>query len=113
MLIGYPTVLPKQYLMIVKETYSNSITHNIELGHKWCELIIKNKVCLAKNVQTFLTLIQFQIRSEQSFLENYIKEHQAMGVYLHGEMILSGVTYPLNNWIYFVWNFRQSGLRLP
>ena len=32
---------------------------------------------LAKNVQTFLALIQFQIRSEQSFLENYIKEHQA------------------------------------
>ena len=33
--------------MIVKETYSDAITHNIEIGHKWCELVIKNRVCRA------------------------------------------------------------------
>ena len=89
MIIGHPTLLPKQCLMIIKETYSDAITHNIEIGHKWCELIIKNKVCLTKNQQIFLTLIQSQMRSEQGFLESYIREHQSMGVYLHGEMILS------------------------
>ena len=41
-----------------------------------------------------MTLILFKIKSEYSFLENYIVEHQSMGVYLHGEMILSKVIYP-------------------
>ena len=46
MMIKQPTLIPKSWLELLKETYSEAFTHNIDIGHKWCELIIKNKVSL-------------------------------------------------------------------
>ena len=33
------------------------------------------------------------MRTGEAFLTSYLREHQSMGVYLHGEMIYSRVRY--------------------
>jgi len=65
--------------MKVKETYAWYISKNIEIGHKWCEIIVKNK-----------------LRCEYHFVSEYLLQHQSMGVFLYGEMILSKNKHLLN-----------------
>ena len=43
-LIKCEVLLPKICLQMLRETYSNFIETSIEIGHKWCELLLKNKV---------------------------------------------------------------------
>lgn len=63
--------LPLQLLYNIREHYKPQAT-NAEVQHRWCELIIKHK---CKNYYDDV----------KSFLIN----HQAMGVYLFGEMVIS------------------------
>ena len=64
--------IPCSVLRKVKEEYGKQITKHPELGHKWSEIVIKNK-----------------FRSEYSFVSHYMKNHQSMGVFLYGELINS------------------------
>ena len=93
-LIGYEVLLPKICLQRLRETYSKFIETNIEIGHKWCELILKNKVNTTCYIK-YLTLLFFdhfqQFRSDYDFIAGFLSEHQAMGVFLYSEMILSKV----------------------
>ena len=45
---------------------------NADILHRWCELIVK-----------------YNISQKYFVLEDFLKEHQAMGLYLYGEMVLS------------------------
>lgn len=73
-LINRDSLIPNKVLLAIKDVYKGSIASNLDVGHKWCELVIKNK-----------------LRSEYHFIETYVTQHQSMGVYIYGEMFLSKV----------------------
>ncbi|XP_060072314.1 aminopeptidase O-like isoform X2 [Ylistrum balloti] len=50
----------------------NISTQNPEIQHRWCELVIK-----------------YKIRKHYEDIKNFLVHHQAMGVYLYGELIIS------------------------
>ncbi|KAL5006133.1 hypothetical protein ScPMuIL_017291 [Solemya velum] len=64
--------IPVQLLKALKSSY-NLTSANAEIQHRWCELVVKHKF-----LQCYSDV--------QAFLVN----HQALGIYLYGEMILSG-----------------------
>ena len=45
---------------------------NADIQHRWCELIVL-----------------FDFKTQFSFINNFLREHQAMGVYLYSEMMMS------------------------
>ena len=58
-------------LKVFKETFCPEKC-NADIQHRWCELIVLHN-----------------ITEEFQFLEEFLAEHQAMGIYLYGEMKLS------------------------
>ncbi|XP_053323345.1 aminopeptidase O [Spea bombifrons] len=63
--------LSTKTLRSLKEAYKLN-SHDVEVQHRWCELVIKHKYTAAyKDVETFL------------------QHHQAMGVYLYGELMVN------------------------
>ena len=64
--------IPCLVLKQVKQLYEQQITSHPELGHKWCEVVIKNK-----------------FRAEYSSVSSFLKTHQSMGVFLYGELLFS------------------------
>ena len=82
-LLSLPS-LPRRVLVEVRSQYGNFINSNCDIGHKWAELVIKNKVIEALGLQLYhLTLF--------SFLLDYLANNQSMGVYLYGELLSSKV----------------------
>ena len=55
--------------------YRDLITTNIDIGHRWCELVINN-----------------QFKKGFQFISDYLIHNQSMGVYLYGELLLSKVS---------------------
>ena len=64
--------MPCSVMKKVKEEYGQQITSHPELGHKWCEIVIKNK-----------------LRSDYAFVSHFLRTHQSMGVFLYGELLNS------------------------
>ncbi|XP_071162696.1 aminopeptidase O-like [Mytilus edulis] len=64
--------IPAIQLVNIRTRY-HMMSQNADVQHRWCELVIKHKV------QKFY-----------QDLKKFLLNHQAMGVYLYGEMVLSG-----------------------
>ncbi|XP_052095484.1 aminopeptidase O-like isoform X1 [Mytilus californianus] len=64
--------IPANQLVNIRTRY-HMMSQNADVQHRWCELVIKHKV------QKFY-----------QDLREFLLNHQAMGVYLYGEMVLSG-----------------------
>ncbi|XP_063401582.1 aminopeptidase O-like [Mytilus trossulus] len=64
--------IPANQLVNIRTRYQ-MMSQNADVQHRWCELVIKHKV--QKCYQD---------------LKKFLLNHQAMGVYLYGEMVLSG-----------------------
>jgi hypothetical protein len=64
--------IPCPVLKQIKQLYQLQLASNPELDHKWCEIVIKNK-----------------FRSEYSHVSHFLRNHQSMGVFLYGELLLS------------------------
>ena len=64
--------LPSFLMRHLKTEYAEVIETNPDVGHRWCELVVKNrfKACYG-DIRYFLT------------------QHQGMGVYLYAEMAMS------------------------
>ena len=64
--------IPSFVLKQIKQLYHQKISSHPELGHKWAEIVVKNK-----------------FRSEYSQVSHFLRSHQSMGVFLYGELLLS------------------------
>lgn len=64
--------IPSSVLKQIKQLYHQQISSHPELGHKWAEIVVKNK-----------------FRSEYSQVSHFLRSHQSMGVFLYGELLLA------------------------
>ena len=88
-LLSLPS-LPSRVLEEVRGQYGDFINTNCDIGHKWAELVIKNKV-----IQSFgtsaLSFYYLQFQKDFKFISDYLANNQSMGVYLYGELLSSKV----------------------
>ena len=59
-------------LKLVKARYQHKFACNPELGHLWCELVVRHR-----------------LRGDYASVSQLLVEHQAMGVFLYAEMAMS------------------------
>merc|ERR1711874_285578 len=56
----------------LKTEYAGVIETNPDVGHRWCELVVKNK-----------------FKTCYGDIRNFLTQHQGMGVYLYAELAMS------------------------
>ena len=88
-LLSLPS-LPSRVLEEVRGQYGDFINTNCDIGHKWAELVIKNKVIKSFGTSA-LSFYYLQFQKDFKFISDYLANNQSMGVYLYGELLSSKV----------------------
>ena len=71
MLLQMPSI-KQPVLKLVKARYQHKFACNPELGHIWCELVVRHR-----------------LRGDYTSVSQLLVEHQAMGVFLYAEMAMA------------------------